>query len=334
MVKKIFLAFSLSFVVIFYLVYEVFFDKNDIKTPIEIEIKKGSSKIEIAKLLKDKNVIDNWQIFLLYSLIKGDLKAGFYEFQGNLSINDVFNIIHLGKEKLIKVTIIPGDNLFIIAEKLEENNLIKKDEFLKYVFNKENLKKWNLEGTSFEGYFPPETYGFKKNENIDEIINKFLEVFKKRYMPYKEKIENKDYSEFGIKKLSFYQAMIIASMIEKETAIEEEKPIIAGVILNRLKLNMPLQIDPTVIYALYMEDRWSGNLTKKDLHVKSDFNTYVKNGVPPTPICNFSISSLEAVLNPKKTDYLYYVATKEKYHLFSNDYKTHLENIQKIYRSK
>lgn len=296
----------------------------------EIEIQKGSSTYQIAENLENNNIILNRYLFLIYALLKKEhLKAGVYEFKGNYSVIDVYNKIAKGEIKLKLFTIVPGDDLIDIAEKLEKENIIKKREFLDYVFNKENVKKFGLVGDSFEGYFPPESYAIGKNETPESLTKKFLEIFKERYLPYKGLIEKKDYSDFYKSKISFYEAMIIASMIEKETFVEEEKPTIAGVIFNRLKANMRLQIDPTVIYALKLANKWNGKLSKKDMVYKSPFNTYTTNGLPPTPICSFSLSSLKAVLNPVKTNYYYYVLSKDKSkHIFSENYKTHLKNIE------
>ncbi len=296
----------------------------------EIEIQKGLTTYKIAENLEKENIILNKYLFFIYAMVeKKPLKAGIYEFKGKYSIIDVYNKIAKGEVKLKLFTIVPGDDLIDIAEKLEKEGILKKEEFLNYVFNKENVKKFGFIGDSFEGYFPPESYAIGKNETAESLTKKFLEIFKERFLPYKELIEKKDYSDFYKSKITFYEAMIIASMIEKETFVEEEKPIIAGVIFNRLKANMRLQIDPTVIYALKIANKWNGKLNKKDMVYQSPFNTYIINGLPPTPICSFSLSSLKAVLNPTKTNYYYYVLSKDKNkHIFSEDYKTHLKNIE------
>lgn len=294
----------------------------------QLLIKKGTSTFEIAKKLKEKNIIDFPLLFVVYSKIKGNsLKAGYYEFKGEMSIIDIYQILKEGLVKEYIFTIVPGDNLFNIGSKLEAEGIVSKEEFLKYSFNKENLKRFNLEGESFEGYFPPETYYIPYRATLEDIIKIFLDVFKKRYMPYKEK--------FNKKQINFYQGMIIASMIEKEAYLEEEKPKIAGVIFNRLAKNMRLQIDATVIYALMLENRYNGKLRKEDMKISSPFNTYITKGLPPTPICSFSLSSLEAVLFPETHNYLYYVLSKDrKSHIFSHDYKEHLKNIDIHLKSK
>ncbi len=320
MIKKITLV--LVFIILSVITY-LLYSKHTVQTTI-IEIKKGESVKEIAKQLKEKNIIDDWRVFYYYTRIKQKpLKAGVYEFSGELNTVDVWKILENGKEKLFKITIVPGDNLFDIAEKLDKNKIISKEKFLKFVFNPENVKAYKLKGLSFEGYFPPETYLLRRNSDINYIVKAFLFVFNKKYRLYE-----KDFKE-----ISFYDAMKIASMVEKETKLPEEKPLIAGIIINRLKKRMYLQIDPTVIYGLELTKQWNGKLIKKDMKINTPFNTYLHYGLPPTPICSFGLDSLLAVKNHKNTDYLYYVANGES-HIFSKSYKEHLRTIHKIKKSK
>jgi len=295
------------------------------KLPVQttdIYIPKGSSLKEIGNILKENKVIQNRTVFELYSRIKNKpLKYGYYRFEGYLSIKDVWEKLHAGKERLFRFTIVPGEDLIDIGNKLEKKGFIKKESFYSFVFDKENLKKYGLTGSSFEGYFPPETYFFRKNPEVTEIVKTFLQVFKKKYTPL---LENKN-----INGLSFYQIMIIASLVEKETSIPEEKPVIAGIIMNRLKKNMKLQIDPTVIYALKLSGQWEGKLKKEDMDVDSPYNTYLYRGLPPTPISSFSVESLKSVINYEQTDYLYFFSKDGKKHIFSKTYKEHIRKLRK-----
>ncbi len=320
MINKLIYGFLLSVIAVSFVLIFFIYHKKEIKKPIIFEVKNGETVKQISKELEEKGIIEHWEIFYFLTRIRQEtLKKGTYEFKDKLSPDDVWKILTIGKEKLFSITIVPGDNLFIISEKLKKEKIVPKDEFLKYVFNPENVKKYRLEGTSFEGYFPPETYKFRRNEKVENVVKKFLSIFEKRYLPYKNKFEN----------LKFYDAMKIASMVEKETAIPGEKPIIAGIILNRLKKRMHLQIDATVIYAMYLQNKWEGVLKKTDLKsIKSPFNTYLNYGLPPTPICSFSIETLDSVLNFKKTDYLYYLSIDNQKHIFSKDYQKHKEIIK------
>ncbi|WP_457622628.1 endolytic transglycosylase MltG [Persephonella sp.] len=287
-----------------------------------VHIQKGKTLREIAKVLKKEGVIKDENIFLIYSLIRGkSLKAGYYRFSGSYSIEDIWNVLYKGEEILYPFTIIPGEDLFDIAKKLNSHGFLERETFLEYVFNSSNVKKFGLEGISFEGYFPPETYYISKNSDVEYVVKAFLREFKKKYYPLKRLFENKG--------MDFYEGMIIASMVEKESPIDEEKPIIAGIIIKRLKKNMLLQVDPTVIYSLKLEGKWNGKLGGDIMKFDSPYNTYLYKGLPPTPISSFSIESLNAVLNYVETDYLYYFSPDGKRHIFSRTYREHLIKLKK-----
>ena len=314
---------TVLFILFAFFFYKKFFITNIPNTKI-ITIQKGETVKSIAKKLQNEGIVKDWRFFYILTLIKGKtLKYGHYEFSGRISLYYVWEKLYKGKEKLVKFTIIPGEDLIDIGKKLEKQGIITTEKWINFVFNEENVKKYGLKGKSFEGYFPPETYFLPQDIKIDKLVHIFLDQFKKEYFPYKEKFEKKEFD--------FYKAMIIASLVEKETFIEQEKPIIAGVIINRLKKVMHLQIDPTVIYALKLKNLWNGNLTKENMKIQSPFNTYINYGLPPTPICSFSIESLEAVLEYKEIPYLYYVFDGQK-HVFSKTYWEHRKNIIKINR--
>lgn len=290
-----------------------------IKEPKHLSIKKGLSIKDISNLLKEKGIIKNKELFYLYSKFKNKpLKAGYYIFEGKYSIPKVWEVLYKGKEKLIPFKIIPGDDLFNIANNLSRTFNIDKNKIMEYVFNPENVKKNGLIGLSFEGYFPPETYMLRKDSNIEDIVKVFVSFFKKKYEPLLK----------SSKEFSPYEVMIISSLVEKETALKEEKPLIAGVIINRIRRGMLLQIDPTTIYALKLAGKWEGKLTKDNIHFNSIYNTYVYKGLPPTPICSFSLDTLKSVLNYKKTSYLYYLSKNGKSHIFSKTYREHINALK------
>ncbi|WP_029519940.1 endolytic transglycosylase MltG [Persephonella sp. IF05-L8] len=327
--KKFVYFFAALFLIIFAISgisYYVLLSKinsyNQLSKPVFVKIHKGESIKDIAEKLEKSGVIKNKDLFILYARYKNKpLKYGFYMFKGKLNIPQVWEILYSGKEKLIKFTIIPGEDLIDIGQKLEKAGFVKKEDFYKYVFDAKNVRWYGLEGKSFEGYFPPDTYYFRKDFTLRNIVETFLRNFKKRYKPVLKPVED----------LTPYQVMIVASMVEKETAIIEEKPIIAGIIINRLKKGMKLQIDPTIIYALKLKNQWYGDLTRKNMKTNSPYNTYLYKGLPPTPICSFSLESLKAVINYKKTDYLYFFSSDGKRHSFSKTYREHLRKVRAAY---
>ncbi|RMA93216.1 endolytic transglycosylase MltG [Hydrogenothermus marinus] len=296
-----------------------FFYIFHIKKPVNstILIKKGDNLFKIADNLKNKDIISSKILFLIYSKIRNKpLKAGYYEFKGDYSISDVWYVLYKGKEKLVKITINAGNNLFDIAKKLENKGIIKKDTFLKYAFDKDFLKSIGIDKPSFEGYIYPDTYYISKISDVEEIFNMFFNRFKK------------EYKEFNINDEKFYKYMIVASLIEKESSKEDEKRIIAGIIYKRLKMKMPIQIDASNIYGLKLKGYEYINITKQIYKIDSPFNTYKHYGLPPTPICNFSKKSFYDAINPAKTDYLYYFSKDGKTHIFSKTYKEHLRKLK------
>lgn len=295
-------------------------NKKEEINPVEISIPSGTAISEIGRILEKNNVIKSRFLFVLYSKLKGGFpKSGYYRFEGKLSIKDVWEKLYRGEERLFRFTIIPGDDLLDIGRNLEKEGFLSKERFYRYVFDKKNVEKLGLEGSTFEGYFPPETYYLRKNADVEEIVKSFLKIFTERYRPVLKSIDG----------LSGYEVMIIASLVEKETSIPEEKPIIAGIIIKRLKKGMKLQIDPTVIYGLKLMGKWEGKFDKNSMKIDSPYNTYIKTGLPPTPISSFSLKTLISVINYQETDFLYFFSKDGKTHIFSKTYREHLKNIKR-----
>jgi len=310
---KKFLIFLLIFVVILFL--HIFHLKK--KVNAYVKIPKGKSINEIASLLKKKDVISSKYLFLIYSKIRNkSLKAGYYEFEGKYSISDVWYKLYKGKEKLLKVIVVPGDDLFSVANKLDKKGIINKKKFLNFAFNRNKLSNIGIHKNSFEGYIYPDTYLFSAGTKEEKIFKVFINRFKE------------EYRSFNINSKNFYRFMIIASLIEKETTNFREKRIISGIIYKRLKIRMPIQIDASLIYGMKIKNIPVHKLTKKDYKLLSIYNTYKNYGLPPTPICNFSKESFLAAVNPENTEYLYYFSKDGKKHIFSKTYKEHLNKLK------
>jgi len=323
--------------IVLYFTKEFFTYKGE---DVLIHIKKGMGRSEIAKLLEEKGIIPDARLFLLYTEAKGkNLKYGYYLVKKGYTMYDVWKMLHEGREVLFPFTVRPGDNLILIGIRLEDQGFIKdRLDFYKFVFDDQKVLAYGLEGITFEGYFPPETYKFSKSktqESIKYIVDTFLKEFRRQFGPYKNKI-GREFKERG---LDFYDVMIIASMVEKETAREDEKPLIAGVIIKRLDIDMILQIDPTTIYSIQLKE-----LIERYPHVFKNFaiydkykeyDTYRYKGLPPTPICSFTTSTFEAVLNFRNPEgYLFYFTPDGTEHLFSKTYKEHLRKLRKYRRKK
>jgi UPF0755 protein len=305
------------------------FNKETIKSskePIIVEIEKGDNIFKVAKKLKEKGLIKSELFFILKAFKTGTynkIKAGEYAFYPSQSVEEVLTFFKEGKIYLHKITIPEGSTIWQIADILEKNKICKKEEFLSLAENPSVAESFKLPGPTLEGYLYPDTYFFHKDTPPQVVIQTMIENFWKHWEKFKEIAEKQ--------KKPLKKVIILASIVEKEAYYPEEKPIIAAVYLNRLKKRMPLQADPTINYAL----RDFRRLTYKDYYsVKSPYNTYLEDGLPPTPICNPGEESIKAVLFPAKVPYLYFVAKGDGSHYFSKTYKEHLEAIKKIRNNK
>ncbi len=293
---------GLSALVIFQLNHKI--EYNQI-----IEIKRGES---ISKSLKELPVSEHF-LFKVYLKFKNqgkNIKAGYYELNGKYSIISLVEVLETGKEKLYKFTIPEGYSLEQIADKLTAEGKIDKQKFYEEL-NKIDDFPYPTPKGNFEGYFYPETYNFseyfKEKEIIDTILGEFLKKFPSEKYPDKDE---------------FYKKLIMASIIEKEAVKADEKPVIASAFYNRMKKGMTLSSDATVNYLFGYSKR---RIYYKDLAIDSPYNTYKYKGLPPAPIANPDIKSVEAAYNPADTDYLFFVAKGDGYHFFSRTYKEHLE---------
>lgn len=285
---------------------------------VHITIPEGASGDEIASLLASNHIIENpkeYYAAVTRANAESSLKPGSYLFQTCQDPDEVVQILVSGPNAGITLTIQEGLTVEQTAARVEEVCGISSDEFLaqakasNYVSDYSFLQ--DVYNDSLEGYLYPKTYTFSDSVTADEIIRKLLDQFKSETSSLG--LEN------GANGLTSQQIVSMASLIERETAVESERPTVASVIYNRLNANMLLQIDAAVVYA-----RGGGSqaVTYSDLEIDSPYNVYKNYGLTPGPICSPSISSIKAAMNPDSTDYLYYVASAagDGTHKFSSDY--------------
>jgi len=314
------------FIIVFLLSYWIYKCENFINNnylTLELKIDKNESVSQTYnKLFKYLNTPPFFKNYLLLVYKFGkNRKYGFYKFN-NKNIKSILEDIRNGNTFKIKITIPEGFNIFQIGNLLDKLKIVKYDDFINYITNKTVIRKLTGKNyISLEGFLYPETYFFSMNEPVENIVKTMINEFLKN-LPKNFEIEVKKNG------LDFYKGLILASIIQKETYLEEEYPLIASVFYNRFKKGMPLQSDPTVIYGIFHQ--FNGNLQKKHLLDKNNpYNTYIYRGLPPTPICNPSISALKSVMYPAKTDYLYFVADKNGKHHFSKTYSEHKHKVYK-----
>lgn len=291
----------------------------------EINIEQGASLKLIAALLQGNKVIRNAFIFKSYvRLLAVDhlLKPGEYTFNGNETLSEVVFSLLKGNMKTVPVTIPEGTNLQQVASILQDAGICSAFEFTEAVSDPGLLGKvfsqWELIPLP-EGLIFPDTYFFMKPSPASVVAERMLRLTKHQI--------DRIFGESLPNGLSQYEGCILASIIEEEAVLSSERPIIASVFYNRLKKNIKLESCATVLYALgYHKDR----VLYEDLKVDSPYNTYMYQGLPPTPIANFGTASMKAVAEPASTDYLYFVAKGDGGHNFSKTISEHNHN-KKIY---
>ncbi|MGB9802743.1 endolytic transglycosylase MltG [Desulfofundulus sp.] len=297
---------------------------------IYITIPRSASSSSIGRLLYEQGLVHSAWFFNFFTRLKGvdgKLKAGSYVFSTDQSLPEIVNELVKGPEGGYIFTVPEGFTLKQIAELLDREGLVTRQDFLTSSAG-DNFDYPFLQGlpkgpNRLEGYLFPDTYRVGGNASAHEIIDLMLSRFnqKLKEMDYYRKVEKSG--------LTLHQAVTIASMVEREARVDRERPLIAGVILNRLKRGMPLQVDATVQYALGSQ---RAKLYYKDLEVDSPYNTYLNRGLPPGPIACPGEASLLAAVQPVRTNYLYYVARPDGTHAFASTLAEHNANKRKYLR--
>ncbi|MBI5426937.1 MAG: endolytic transglycosylase MltG [Nitrospinae bacterium] len=275
-------------------------------------IQPGQTLKQTARTLSQRGLIRSPNAFILLAYLRkkqNQIQAGEYEISPAMLPREILRKIASGQTVKYSVTVPEGYSLREIASLLEQRGLADKDEFMAVARDRQLTGPLGIAGDSLEGYLFPETYHISRTTSETAIVKAMIELFKDRVLT-PENLERA--RELG---LDFYQAVTLASLIEKETGLDAERKLISSVFHNRLRKKMPLQTDPTVIYAL--RENFDGNIRKKDLSVDSPYNTYKHIGLPPGPIASPGLKSVIAALYPAQTDYLYFVSRQDGSHQFS-----------------
>ena len=281
-------------------------------------IKPSESFASINSRLSREKFITSPRLFHRYSQYTGVMtkfKSGKYKIRSGSNMMDVYKTFINGKSLAMFFTVPEGKNMYEIGRMLEDNGITSYIEFIALCKDPAFVKSLGIKGATVEGYLYPESYDFGPGLSAEYVIKKMVRQFQ-------AKTANLNFDQSGYTK---EQVVTLASMVEKETGDKSERPIIAGVFLNRLKIKMRLQSDPTTIYGMW--ERYTGNITRKDLLTPSDYNTYTIKAIPIGPIANPGLLSIEAVLNPADHKYLYFVSKNEGTHIFSENYGDHQEAV-------
>jgi len=287
---------------------------NMANSPFRVKIERGMSVRDVAQVLKSQGVIRSvFDFALACRLMRAKIQAGEYRIPPRLKPTELIRAFCPKNIALRRVTIPEGSTLKEIAGIVERSLGIPAADFLMICNDKSFAAHLGIKANSLEGYLYPETYYFEPGTGARKVVERMVKEFESVMgQKYQSRID-----KLG---LTLHKVVTIASLVEKETALEQERPLIAAVFYNRLRRNMPLQADASVIYGLKDFD---GNLTRGDLKADTPYNTYTRKGLPPGPICSPSKASLLAALYPSDVSYLYFVSMNNGHHKFSTTIEEH-----------
>ena len=310
-----------------------------VHTPVNVTqdqlltIERGTTGSKLAALLEQEKILEHadllpWLLKLQPQLNK--VKAGTYSLTGVKTLQDLLDMINSGKEAQFSVKFIEGKTFKEWRKNLENAPHLKQtlqgksDKEIMALLDIPAVAKAVYEWNNMDGWLYPDTYNYTPNSTDLELLKRSTTRLQKALdKAWSERDENLPLADP-------YQMLILASIVEKETGIAEERPQVASVFINRLKANMKLQTDPTVIYG--MGESYTGNIRKKDLETITPYNTYMIEGLPPTPIAMVSESALQAVAHPAKTDFYYFVADGSGGHKFTRNLNEHNKAVQEYLR--
>jgi UPF0755 protein len=291
-----------------------------------VEIAPGSSTRMIGQSLIAAGVVRNDPTFRAALWRTGaarGLKAGTYRFDSPMTAVDVVRKIAKGDTWVRRLTFPEGLNMTEMARIFEQQHFGPASTFLDAARDSQPIANVDPDAHDLEGYLFPETYSLPPKTSASRLVHLMVERFEQLFTEgMRQSAEARG--------LTTRQAVTLASIVEKETARAEERPIVAAVYLNRLKVHMPLQCDPTVIYALEKTGHYNGNITRADLEIDSPYNTYRYPGLPPGPIASPGLASLKAAVAPADVEFLYFVSRNDGSHVFARTLDEHNANVRKF----
>jgi UPF0755 protein len=291
---------------------------------VYVDVPHGASRRTIAGLLASEGVVRNRWVFEALSRrrSRSTLQAGEYFFDHPATAFEVFETIAQGRVYVRELVIPEGYSMFDIADLVAREGFMSRDDFLTAARDPRAVRDLAPSAVSLEGFLFPATYGFPRHPNGQEMVDAMVKRFRQEWAAISALPS--DPPEHSLE-----QTLTLASLVERETPKPDERPLVAGVFANRLRQGVPLQCDPTVVYALELAGQYSGTLEAAEIPFDSPYNTYRHPGLPPGPIANPGEASLRAALSPAKTDYLYFVADTEGGHFFSKTLAEHNRNVAK-----
>jgi UPF0755 protein len=291
-----------------------------------VEIRRGLRTAAILQQLQKEGVLrDEWIPLVYMKLLRSrdSLKAGVYEFGRPLSPVAVIDKLASGDVSLASITVREGLDRFAIGKLFAAEGFGTEAEWNKVTGEPDLIRDLAPEADSLEGYLFPDTYKFDPGTPVKTIVSAMVANFRKHWGAE---------MAFITTGLNPHQTVTLASIVETEAQLPQERPLVASVYVNRVRKHMLLGADPTVIYAMKLAGRWNGNIRKADLQMESPYNTYRTPGLPPGPIANPGIASLRAAAAPATTPHLYFVGRNDGSHVFAASLDEHNRNVEKYQR--
>ena len=289
-----------------------------------VDVAPGTSTLEIGRELVRAGVVEDNQVFRVGMWRSGrerSLQAGEYRFAGPMSVLEVIDALARGQVYLRTVTFPEGLTRWEMADVFGQSSFGTAEEFLAASERVELVRALDREASDLEGYLFPETYALPRDATADDLVEAMVAQF--------ERVFDDELRDLAAERdLTVREVGTLASLIQRETGLDEERPIVSAVYNNRLERRMPLQCDPTVIYALMLDGLYAGNLTRENLRYDSPYNTYVYAGLPPGPISAPGAADLRASLRPSDDTFLYFVSRNDGSHVFANTLREHNGNVR------
>jgi UPF0755 protein len=293
-----------------------------------IVIQRGSTVPQIARTLESHGIVRSSLFFEWYARFAHRplvLQAGEYRFEGPLSLPTVTRKLSSGFVHHYRVTIPEGLIMDEIAERFMAQGFGTREKFLETMTRTALIDDWDSTTDNLEGYLFPDTYFVTRDMSEEQMVEAMVANFRKAWTP--ERLERAEELD-----LTTREVITLASLIEKETALASERALVSAVFHNRLRRNLKLACDPTVIYAVKLVKEYDGVINQSDLELDSPYNTYLYPGLPPGPIANPGLESIDAALYPAEVDYLYFVSKNDGGHLFSTSYRDHTQAVAEYQR--
>ncbi len=292
---------------------------------VAFRVERGQGLRRVASGLAERELIRDADAFVLLARLRdmdAALKAGEYDLSPGASSGEILDRLVSGRVRTYRTVLPEGIRATEIAARLDEAGLAEREEFLRVIADEEFARSLGVPAPSLEGYLYPETYELPSDLSAEDLARTFVAQFNAAWREIEPEADDLE--------LTKHEIVTLASIVEKETAAPEERPLIAAVFLNRMRRGMRLETDPTVIYGI--ED-FDGNLRKRHLRDKSNpYNTYQIAGLPPGPIASPGVEALRAVVQPAETDYLYFVSKNDGTHHFSKTYREHVNAVNRYQR--